>query len=119
MPFEVQRRGRDDPVGVVERRAARRLFERDLGVLVEEARGVLVLRPRAVRADRRTQLARLRRGGRVGLRAAGDERGAPHRSETEKPPARTVRARGGGGIGVHGGLFYGLAYWVQCDIIHI
>ena len=37
MPLEVERRGRDDPVGVVQRRPARRFFERDLGVLIEKA----------------------------------------------------------------------------------
>ena len=43
MTLEVQRRGRDDAVGVVQRRAARRFLERHLGVLVEEARGLFVL----------------------------------------------------------------------------
>ena len=62
MALEVERRRRDDPVGVVQRRPARGFLERHLRILVEVARGLLEFRARSVRADRRAQRARL--GGR-------------------------------------------------------
>ena len=77
MTLEVQRRRRDDAVGVVQRRAARRFLERHLGVLVEEARGLLVLRPRSVRADGSAERLRLGAQAASAFPAAGDERRAP------------------------------------------
>ena len=92
MPLEMQRRGRDDAVGVVQRRAARGFFERHLGVLVEVARRFLEPRSRSVRADGGAQRARLGGGGR-GFRSARDEGGAPRRAETQEPAAgATVHA---------------------------
>src|SRR5258708_1624942 len=98
MPLEVQRRRRDDAVRVVERRPARRLFQRYLRILIEEARGLFVLRAGPVRADCRTERLWFD-GRRLCLAAAGHERGAPGSAEAEEPPP------GAGGRVLHGGYF--------------
>ena len=108
VPLEMQRRGRDDAVRVVQRRAARRFFERHLRVLVEEAGRLFEARARPVGADRRAERARLRRR----RLPARDEGRAPRRAESQKPAARPrastrgtqvkVRRSGKPGVNVSG-----------------
>ena len=93
MAFEVQRRGRDDAVRVVQRRPAGRLLRRWGDDLPKESFGLFEMRTGAVPADGRAERARLRRGHRRGL-AAGDERGADDGPEPEKPAARVVTSSG-------------------------
>ena len=58
MPLEVQRGRRDDAVGLVQRRTARRLLQRHLRVLIDVAHRRLEPRARSVRADRGAKQAR-------------------------------------------------------------
>ena len=89
MPLEVERRGRDDPVGVVQRRPARRFFERDLGVLIEKAGGLFVGRSRSVGADGRAERAGLGAAARL---FSDDRRRGPR---SKRRPAQEIAAGNG------------------------
>ena len=94
MALEMERRGRDDAVGVVQRRPAGGFFEGHPGVGDEVARRGLEARPRSIGTDRRAERARLGAGcWSVGLTPARDEDRAPEGAGAQKPPSGPLHAR--------------------------
>src|SRR5215510_11000739 len=92
MTLEVQRGGRDDAVGIVQRRAARGFFEWHLRVRRDVARRRLEPRPRSIWADRGAERTRLG-SGRVRPTATGDDDRTPESASPQKPSSRPLHAR--------------------------